>query len=271
MDMEIVRKLVNLSRKEYFWIIILTLLILAMHFSILYYPKDIILDELYYVNDARGIINGDATLRGEHPPLGTLIVAFGMFLFGDNPLGWRFFTILMGGTNIFLLYLICRQLTISRRASFLASSLLALENLTFVQSSVAMLDVFNLNFMLLTFWLYLKGNYPMASMAGCLSVLCKLTGAFLFITILFHWLITREDRKVFFILSMILAPLLFIVLLPLLDFAITRQLVNPLKHIYDMITLSSSITFAEHTHPSVSRPWEWIIFIRAMPYYYDPD
>ncbi len=271
MDMEITKKLLKLRRKEYFWIIILTLIVLALHFSIIYHPPTIILDEVYYVNDARNILAGDAQLRGEHPPLGELLVAAGMLLFGDNSLGWRFFAVLMGSANIFLLYLICRQLAMSRRASLLASFLLATENLTFVQSSVAMLDVYSVFFMFLAFWLYVKRNYPLASVAGCLGVLSKLTGALAFFAIGFHWLISRLDRRPYFLLSMLLAPLLFIVLLPLLDFAITRELMNPLQRIHDMLALSGSITFEGSAHPSASRPWEWIIFLKVMPYAYNPD
>jgi predicted membrane-bound dolichyl-phosphate-mannose-protein mannosyltransferase len=271
MDMEIIKKLIDLSRKEYFWIIIITLLVLGMHFSILYSPDTIILDEVYYVEDARGILSGDSTLRGEHPPLGGLLVTSGMFVFGDNPLGWRFFAIIMGSANIFLFYLICRQLTMSRRASLIAGFLLALENLTFVQSSIAMLDVYSLFFMFFAFWLYLKGNYPVAAVAGCLGVLCKLTGGLAFIVIGLHWLIARRDRRSLSVQSVILALLLFFMLLPLFDFAITRELVNPLSRIYDMITLSGGITFEISTHPSESRPWEWIIFLKTMPYNYDPD
>jgi predicted membrane-bound dolichyl-phosphate-mannose-protein mannosyltransferase len=271
MDMEIIKKLVDLSRKEYFWIIILTLLVLAMHFSILYSPDTIILDEVYYVEDARGILSGDGILRGEHPPLGGLLVTSGMFIFGDNPLGWRFFSIIIGSANIFLIYLICRQLAMSRRASFMGGFLLALENLTFVQSSIAMLDVYSLFFMFFAFWLYLKGNYPIAAVAGCLGVLCKMTGGLAFIVIGLHWLITRRDRMSLSLGSIVLALSLFFMLLTLFDFTITRELVNPLKRIFDMITASGSITFEMSSHPSLSRPWEWIIFLKTMPYNYDPD
>jgi predicted membrane-bound dolichyl-phosphate-mannose-protein mannosyltransferase len=271
MDMA-VKRLVRLSQKEYFWIALLTLLVLAMHFAIILSPNDIVLDEFFYVNDARHIISGDAQLRAEHPTLGQLLITAGMLVFGDNGLGWRFVAVLMGSANIFLLYLICRQLTLSRRTSFLASFLLALENVTFVQSSVAMLDVFSLFFMLLAFWLYLKGKYPLAAVAGAFSVLSKLTGASGFIVIGLHWLITRRDHWRLFLLSMLLAPLLFLELLPLFDFAVTGELVNPFWHIRNMITLSGSITFKTAPyHPSTSRPWEWLIFIKVMPYNYDPD
>lgn len=271
MDMEIIAGIIKLSRREHFWIVVLTLLVLVMHFSIIFYPDTIILDEVYYVNDARDIIDGDLTLRAEHPPLGELLVAAGILLFGDNPLGWRFFAILMGSANIWLLYLICRQLAMSRRASFLASFLLALENLTFVQSGVAMLDVYSLCFMLFAFWLYLKGNYPAASVVGCLGVLAKLTGALGFIVLMLHWLIARRDRRRWFMLSMIMAPALFLGLLPLFDAAMTGELMDPFSHIQRMFTLSGLVTFELSSHSCASHSWEWIILLKVMPYNFDPD
>lgn len=271
MDMAL-NQLVKLSRREYFWIALLTLIVLAMHFSIILFPNIIILDEEFYVNDARDIIAGDAKLRAEHPPLGQLLITAGILIFGDNSFGWRFFAVLMGSASVFLLYLIGRRLTLSRKAAFLASFLLALENLTFVQNSVAMLDAFNVSLMLLAFWLYLRGDYPLAAAAGAFSVLVKLTGGLAFIAIGLHWLIARRDRKRLFILSLLLAPLLFFELLPLLDFAVTGELVNPVRRVINMLTLSGSIKFATSPfHPSTSRPWEWLISIKAMPYYWDPD
>ncbi|MFH1031533.1 MAG: phospholipid carrier-dependent glycosyltransferase [Chloroflexota bacterium] len=271
MDLAIVKKIVGLSRKEYPWIIVLTLIVLAMHFSIIAYPNTIILDEVYYVNDAQQILSGNGVLRGEHPPLAILLVYAGTLVFGDNSLGWRFSSVILGSASIFLLYLVCRQLAMSRRSSFLASFLLALENLTFIQSSVAMLDASTVFFMLLAFWLYLKENYPMASIAGAFSVLCKLTGVFTFLVIGLHWLITRRNRRPYFILSMLLAPLLFIALLPLFDFVTTDKLISPIKRIVDMFTLTGSITFETAKHPNASHPWEWLVLLKIMPYAYNPD
>lgn len=264
-------KLRRLTRKEYFWISVLTFIVLAMHFSIIFHPPTIILDETYYVNDARHILAGDAQVRGEHPPLGSLLITLGMLIFGDNSLGWRFFAVLMGSAAVFLLYLVCRRLEMSPRASLLASFLLAFENLTFVQSGVAMLDVYTVFFMLLSFWLYLRKNYPLASVAGAFSVLAKLTGALGFLAIGLHWLLKRRDRWPYFLSSMTLAPLLFVMLLPLFDFFVTRHLLDPLQRIANIFKLGGSITFESSSHPSATRPWTWLISLQAMPYAYDPD
>ena len=34
-----------------------------------------------------------------------------MLIFGDNPLGWRFFSVILGAISIVLFYLICRNLS----------------------------------------------------------------------------------------------------------------------------------------------------------------
>lgn len=155
--MEIIRKIWNkLFEKEYTFLCVLIVISLAIHFAIIFNPPKVVFDEVHYVSDARTIITEHATNRLEHPPLAKLIITAGMVIFGDNPFGWRIFSILFGVTNILLLYLICRRLKMSRLASNFAIFLVAFENLNFVQSSVAMLDVFSLTFMLLSFWLYLR-------------------------------------------------------------------------------------------------------------------
>jgi len=114
----------------------------AFHLSIIHQPDDLMVDEVYYVNDARGIVSGEGELRAEHPPLGQLLIACGIALFGDNTFGWRFFSMIFGLAGILFFYLICARLGMNERACLITTFFLAFENLTFVQASIAMLDVF---------------------------------------------------------------------------------------------------------------------------------
>jgi len=99
--MEITKRLFNrLSRWEYIWLCLLVVATLAMHFTIITIPDQPIFDELHYVPDTRSILQGDGTLRFEHPPLGKLFIVAGIFAFGDNPIGWRFFSVLCGTVSI---------------------------------------------------------------------------------------------------------------------------------------------------------------------------
>lgn len=270
-DLEISRKLLQrLGNWEYSWLFLLVLAMLAMHFGIINQPSELIFDEQHYVNDAISILGGHDTLRPEHPPLGKLLITSGIFLFGDNPLGWRFFPIIFGIICIVLFYLICRQLMMSKRASYLATFLLAMENMSFVQASVAMLDVFSLAFMLVSFWLYLKGRYLLSGVSVGLSALAKLNGALALPAIVLHWLITKRKRPRRFIPSIFAAPASFILLMPLLDFIISGQFLNPISQVKTILSLSSRLTFADIACDVVSRPWDWILRPEIMYYWYEP-
>ena len=89
-------------------------------------------------------------------------------------------------------------------AVLISTFLLAFENISFVQSSVGMLDVFTVVFSMATFYLYLRRKYLPAGIFAALSVLAKLNGALVIPVIVLHWLIARRDKKAYFIGSMIL-------------------------------------------------------------------
>lgn len=264
------RALGAFGRWEYSWVCLLLLVTLAMHFSVINQPVEIMFDENHYVPDARAIIDGDGTNRAEHPPLGKLIIVTGIRIFGDNPLGWRLFPALSGALSILLFYLICRRLSLSRRTSLLATFLLAFENMTFVQASIAMLDVFCLTLILLSFWLYLRRSYPLAAIAIGLAMLVKITGVFAIPVILAHWLISRRDQSVTFVASTLLVPFTFLLLMSLLGYFTYGHIVNPVERLAEMLNLSGSLTFATASHSAISRPWEWVLKPMTMSFWYTP-
>ena len=255
---------------EYFWLCLLVVLVLALHFSTIMQPTQLVFDEQYYVEDARSILQGQDTLYPEHPPLGKLTIAAGILLFGDNPLGWRFFSVIFGALGIALFYLICRKLAMSKEATFLATFLLAVENLTFVQASVAMLDVYSLTFMLGSFLLYLQGRYKLSGVSVGLGGLAKLSGALAFPAIFLHWLFTRRAnfRRIF--TMMLLAPISFLTLMPLFDFAVWGRWLNPITRVETMLSLSGRLTFANTDYVALSRPWDWILHPEVMTYWGEP-
>ncbi|MBI2957303.1 MAG: glycosyltransferase family 39 protein [Chloroflexi bacterium] len=75
-----------------------------------------IFDELHYIPEAIRFLHREypeqehGIVRGEHPPLSKWLIASGIVIFGDNPVGWRVLPILFGIASIFIFYLICRRL-----------------------------------------------------------------------------------------------------------------------------------------------------------------
>ena len=233
-------------------------------------PSQLIFDEQHYVTDARSILQGQGTLRPEHPPLGKLFIVAGISLFGDNPLGWRFFSVIFGTICIVLFYLVCSRLGMPKKASLLATFLLALDNLSFVQASVAMLDVYSLAFMLGAFLLYLNGGYLLSGISVGLSALAKLSGALALPAIFLHWVFTRRAEPKRFLPSLLLAPISFLLFMPLFDFVVSGRLLDPIERVKTMLSLSGSLTFTTVTHEAASRPWDWILRPEIMFYWNDP-
>ncbi|MFH0847808.1 MAG: glycosyltransferase family 39 protein [Chloroflexota bacterium] len=265
------KRLSRLIRWEYTGLILILVATLALHLSVITRPRELILDEQHYVPDARAIIQEHKTLREEHPPLGKLFISLGILVFGDNPRGWRMPSVLMGTAGIVLFYLICRELRMSQRACLIATFLMAFENLTFVQASVAMLDVFYVTFMFACFLCYLKGKYPLAAVLLTLSALAKLPGAFAGLAIGLHWIMTNRTKALSFFASMLLSLVSFFALLPVFSFIINRRFISPFQQVNTMLSLSSSLTFASAQHESMTRPWEWVILPKIMPYWYKPN
>lgn len=261
----------RLTRWQYFGLFLIVGVTLGLHLSIINDPQDVMVDEVYYVNDARGIVAGEGQLRAEHPPLGQLLIAAGIGLFGDTTFGWRILPVIFGSAGIVFFYLICCRLGMTRRASLIGTFLLAFENLTFVQAGIAMLDVFCVTFMLAAFWCYLRKSYLLSGVAICLSTLVKLTGALALPVIAVHWLLTRRDRPMYFSLSMLAAPVFFFATIPVFDMLAVGYPVNPISRAREILNVSASITFTKYTNMFASRPWDWVLTPDVMPYYWDPQ
>jgi dolichyl-phosphate-mannose-protein mannosyltransferase len=90
----------TLWRRFFHWehlpLLILVIITLALHFSFIMRPDTTVGDETYYVNNSRFIIKDNSDFIPEHPSLGKLIIISGIRIFGDNPFGWRFFSVLFG-------------------------------------------------------------------------------------------------------------------------------------------------------------------------------
>jgi len=313
--METLDRILNwLYRWQYSGLFLLLIVVLVLHFTIIMQPNEPLFDEIHYIEDGRLIIDGDGTNRVEHPPLAKLIIVGGMHLFGDNPMGWRFFSVIFGAAGIVFMYLICRRLNLSRKVAYLATFLVAIENLSFVQGGVAMLDVFTVTLMLASFWLYLKKRYVMSGVLVGLAALAKLNGALAIVVIGLHWFLTvgyAEIGNLFsslyrfltrrrhiwhfllqffssikntwrFALLVVVAPVTFVALMPLFDYVIWGEWLNPFSQISKMLGDTGGIIFTPdypEANNIATRPWEWLLPIWygklhwahfVLPYWFTP-
>ena len=262
----------RLRQWQYLGIAVIVIASLLLHLGLIMRPDEPLFDEVHYVNDARHAIDSGGTERTEHPPLGKIIVAGGMLLFGDNPVGWRLIALLMGTASLIFFYLICRRLNLSEKICYLATFLLAFENLNFVQSHIAMLDVYCQFFILLAFWMYLRGNYPVSGVAIALAALAKLNGVLVALAIGVHWMLNRcPDWKKFVFSYITFAPLAFLLFLPILEYPYWGELLNPITRALEMTRLTGSITFEAYEPGGIaSRPWMWVLTPENFAYWFTP-
>src|SRR6202790_4826545 len=173
-------------------VIIAVIIFVAAHLALLVgvtIPEKFVFDEVHYVPAARQISNpasAQPMLNRMHPPLAKQLIALSIRSFGDGPLGWRYPAVLFGSLVIVAVYLCGLALFASEEAA-IASALLAFFNqMLFVQSRIAMLDIFSLAFSLFAIAAFMHGFrrrrphlwFALAGLAFGFSIACKWSGLF---------------------------------------------------------------------------------------------
>ena len=110
-------------------------------------PSIAYFDEVHYLPAARDLLRlfelGEGAYRNrEHPLLGKELLALGMALLGDNPLGWRIMPWLAGVLALFAAMRAMWHASQDRLACVAFGVLLASGFHLFIQSRIAMLDIF---------------------------------------------------------------------------------------------------------------------------------
>ncbi|MBM4363208.1 MAG: glycosyltransferase family 39 protein, partial [Deltaproteobacteria bacterium] len=96
-------------------------------------------DEELFVRPAHGYLYGRPD-GNDHPPLGKLVLAIGMLLFGENPVGWRFSSAVIGLHNVFIAGWLGSELFGNRRAGAFAAAAVAADGFFLAYSRAGLLD-----------------------------------------------------------------------------------------------------------------------------------
>ena len=142
------------------------------------------------IGDSQGI---DQYLNLEHPPLAKYLIALSMLLLGDEPIYWRIPSIVCGALLVILTYLIVMSVSRCDIAALLTAFLVAIDPLSRVMSSLAMLDIFVACFTALALLFVVRRMFRAAVVATAVAACFKFNGIFALIPLLAY--VIHEDLR----------------------------------------------------------------------------
>ena len=177
--------------------LLLILVSFAFYLYRLSVPPQYIYDEVYHAYTAAQYASGntDAYLwykrapregvayEWTHPPLGKLLIADSILIFGDNSFGWRFASAVFGAIGIGVAYWLGYSLTGYMVVGLLTSFLLLFDGMYYVQSRTGMVDIFLVVFLMLA--LLMAYKYLTATNGRTRYLL--LTGVFIGLAVSTKW------------------------------------------------------------------------------------
>lgn len=249
-------------------------------------PSILNFDEVHYVTAARVLLELSHPANPEHPLLGKSLIALGMLIFGDNPLGWRALSTLAGSATVVGVYSFTRHLTGATRPALFAALFAMLNQMVFVQARIGMLDVFMGAFLVWGAAWFLKAMdarrhaWPLWLGSGALmgAAVAVKWAAVPWVAFALAAFAILKHRGRFPALPWLSASLAF----GLVSLAVYFASFAPaFFYTQNPLTLSSLIPFqlemwslqtqvlAAHTYQSSW--WSWPLMLRPMWYFYEPD
>jgi dolichyl-phosphate-mannose--protein O-mannosyl transferase len=256
------------------------------------YQSETVFDEIYYVRAAESLLSGEESYETTHPPLGNLVIAAGISVFGFNPFGWRIMGVIFATSMIPMIYFLGKEISSSWLGGFVSSILLMFDFMHFTFSRIATIDTFLVFFLLgaqLFFYKYffdvLKTgwgvslrSYFVAIFFVAIAFSIKWTAVFSFISQIFYLCLIRfyftqkkVEKKYNNILSnktiiyAISGTIVIFGLVYLLSYVPYMQLGYSLKDVYNrqwyMLNYHLGLTA---THPFSSPWWSWPLLSRPI-------
>jgi dolichyl-phosphate-mannose-protein mannosyltransferase len=123
------------------------------------YRENTYFDEIYFVRSAEQYLNNQIPYEWTHPPLGKLLQAAGIALFGFSPFGWRIMGVVFATLMIALIYFLGKELVGTWIGGFSAAFLLTFDFMHFTMGRMGTADTYVVFFNLasqLCYFIYLK-------------------------------------------------------------------------------------------------------------------
>lgn len=103
-------------------------------------PSMLVFDEIYYADDALHLVTEGTEPVGVHPPLGKVLIALGIRVFGFTPQGWRAAALVFGIASVVVTAVLARRMSESVLIGLAAGVVVTVDGAAFTMGRLAMLD-----------------------------------------------------------------------------------------------------------------------------------
>jgi len=245
-------------------------------------------DEFHYIPSALQWIAMTENQNWEHPPFAKILISFGIRLFGDDPLGWRFMSVLFGGLTLVGMYRFAYALfRDNRRAAWIAALITLFNQLLYVQARIAMLDTFMMAFLAWSLAWFVRAfdEYTYESrwsfrggVAMGLAIACKwfalvpwamCVGLFVLQAIRLR----SRARIIDLVMYWIVLPA-FVYYATFLPYLFVKR--EPAYTVMEILTsfqerMLDGQKRVVNSHPYMSQFWDWIVMRRPIWYAFDKE
>lgn len=248
-----------------YWPILILCLLTATRLLRLDYPPEHYFDEVYHAFTAQQMLlhNHAAwewwntppagfAYEWTHPPVAKLFMVSGLWLLGNNPVGWRVPGAVIGVLAGLILYLIVFKITKNKLVSSLALFFYTIDGLSLTTSRIGMNDIYVVFFLLLTWLLLLRKQKLIASIIYGIALGSKWTAIYFFPVYLYY-----------------LTPSYYLLITPVLVYlAVYLPFFSFGHNLGKFIELQQQMwwyhTGLKATHGYSSAAWTWPLLLRPV-------
>ena len=228
------------------------------------YPNARVFDEVYFPVFAKQYLDR-VDVFDVHPPLGKFIIAIGIWLFGDNGIGWRIMPLLLGLATIWLIGYLWWIYTKDRLASVMVAFLVAIDGMFIAYSRTGLMDGILFFFMFATLVAILKNKdkAPLLGMATLLGLTASVKWVGLAVVVPLIYLSFRRRKFSELLFSLWWAVAVYVVVVGF------GEWLDRAPDLLDAI-VKWNIQAADYhlaltaTHPWSSPWWSWPLLMRPV-------
>ena len=257
-------------------------------------------DEIYHPRTAWEHLHGIWPYEISHPPLGKLLIALGVSIFGMTPFGWRFMGTFFGVLMLPIIYIFSKKMFGTRSVPTAATVVLASDFMHFVQTRIATIDTYGVFFTLLMYlFMYLFTEHEnvgrhrrallflaLSGVSFGLGAASKWTGIYAGGGLAVIWTLYRilhRDRGFKDFAKNALFCVVFFVIVPAVIYYVSYAAYGIArgmrgigmffkKEYFDLVIGNQQMMFNYHSglvaeHPYASKWYQWILDIRPILYY----